>query len=113
MRKKILSAFLLLMFFNFADAQDLQIRDYQGNVVNGDTITLTEYYNSSNFSNDFKQTKFIKFFNSTSTGMVMKLVREEVLTIPGSYDYYCYGQQCLGPVKAGVCLLDTSDAADA
>ena len=109
MRKKILSAFLLLMFFNFADAQDLQIRDYQGNVVNGDTITLTRYYNSSNFANDFVQKKFIKFFNSTSIGMVVKLRREEVLTIPGSYDYYCYGQQCLGPVKAGVQMTRTSN----
>ena len=109
MRKKILSAFLLLMFFNFADAQDLQIRDYQGNVVNGDTITLTRYYNSSNFANDFVQKKFIKFFNSTSTGMVVKLRREEVLIIPGSYDYYCYGQQCLGPVKAGVQMTRTSN----
>ena len=97
------------MFFNFADAQDLQIRDYQGNVVNGDTITLTRYYNSSNFVNDFVQKKFIKFFNSTSAGMVVKLRREEVLTIPGSYDYYCYGQQCLGPVKAGVQMTRTSN----
>lgn len=41
--------------------------------------------------------------------MVLTLERTEEIFIPGSYEYYCYGQQCLAPVKSGDAPFRTSD----
>ena len=108
MGKKLLFI-LFLSIASFANAQDIQLRDKAGTILNGDTITFTEYYNSNAFANTFDHKEFIRFFNNTSTTMVLKLQRTEITFIPGSYEYYCYGQSCLTPVKAGDSPFRTSN----
>lgn len=108
MRKKLLFIFFITLSV-FLNAQNFQLFDKSDNLVNGDTITFYEYYNSNSSSNAFSKDKFLKFYNNTGSVMVMELSRTEVKIIPGSQDYYCYGQQCLGPVVAGASPFRTSN----
>lgn len=108
MRKKLLFIFFIILSVT-SKSQDFQLQDELGNIVNGDTITFYEHYNSNASSNVFTKDKFLKFYNNTGTTMVMELSRSEVKIIPGSEDYYCYGQQCLAPVLAGTNPFRTSD----
>lgn len=99
MGKKLLFAFLISLGFA-ANAQTILIKDTSGTVVNGDTVTFTEDYRVGDPTTwDHKQ--FVTVMNNSTDTMVLTLSRSEIQIIPGSYDFYCYGQTCLVPVKAG------------
>ena len=106
MGKILLSAFLLSIGFA-AGAQSIVIRDTSGTIVNGDTVTFVEYYRSGG-QTTFDHKAFVTITNNTTDTMVLTLSRTEEQIIAGSYDFYCYGQTCLAPVKAGVSPFLTS-----
>ena len=106
MGKILLFAFLLSIGF-VADAQSIVIRDTSDAIVNGDTVTFVEYYRSGG-QTTFDHKEFVTITNNTTDTMVLTLSRTEVQTIAGSYDFYCYGQTCQAPVKAGVIRFLTS-----
>jgi|GEM_PF-5986907 len=99
MGKILLFAFLLSLGFA-ASAQTILINDTSGALVNGDTVTFTEYYRDGG-QTAWDHKKFVTITNNTTDTMVLTLSRTEIQIIAGSYDFYCYGQTCLGPVKAG------------
>ena len=107
MGKKLLFAFLISFGFA-ANAQNILIKDTSGTVVNGDTVTFTQYYRSGG-QTAWDHKKFVTVTNNTNDTMVLNMSRAEVQTIAGSYDFYCFGQTCLGAVKAGIEPFRTSD----
>ena len=101
MRKKLLFIVSLLVF-SAVGAQNIQLLNSAGNVVNGDTVTFTHYMDTAITQADFKHDEFVTIVNTTSTDtMSIDLIREEVEIIPGSADYYCWGTQCLLARLAG------------
>ncbi len=106
MGKKLLFAFLISFGFA-ASAQNILIKDTSDTVVNGDTVTFTQYYRSGG-QTAWDHKKFVTVTNNTNDTMVLNMSRLEVQTIAGSYDFYCFGQTCLGAVKAGVEPFRTS-----
>lgn len=101
MRKKLLFIVSLLVF-SAVGAQNIQLLNSAGNVVNGDTVTFTHYMDTAITQADFKHDEFVTIVNTTSTDtMSIDLIREEIEIIPGSADYYCWGTQCLLARLAG------------
>lgn len=111
MGKKLL--FVCLSFFSLGlIGQNLEIRDSLGNNITGDTITFVEYVRyESGFPQTFSHKKFMRLFNSSTNpadSMIIKLTRIELQTVTNTEEYYCFGQSCLGGLKAGVMPVRTS-----
>lgn len=91
-----------MLVFSAVGAQNIQLLNSAGNVVNGDTVTFTHYMDTAITQADFKHDEFVTIVNTTSTDtMSIDLIREEIEIIPGSADYYCWGTQCLLARLAG------------
>lgn len=100
--RKNLFFIISLLTMSVLNAQNIQLLNGSGNVVNGDTLTFTHYMDTAIAQSDFKHDQFVAVVNATTTDtMLIDLIREEISYIPGSADYYCWGTQCLLAKNAG------------
>ncbi len=99
MKKSILFLSFILTL-GFVKAQ-IGLFDKHGNNIEGDTLVFDHLLDTSTFNLDFEHKELVTPINFSTDTMVVDVIREEIMAISGTGDYYCWGTQCFGEVSAG------------
>lgn len=105
-------ALLLLMIVStsfLAKSQAIELLDANGNSVIGDTLVFNHLYDTTVFNSDFEHKNLYVIVNNSSGTMNIDLVRTEIMAVPGTGDYFCWGTQCLGERQAGSKVVWTAN----
>lgn len=98
--KKII---LFTLFIGLTYWSHAQIRLYNasGVEISGDTLIFDHAIDTTAFNFDIEHKNIVVPVNESTDTMDIDVIREEITTIPGTGDYYCWGTQCFGEIAAG------------
>lgn len=92
MKKLLLSLTLVLFLFSFAEAQNPLTLTWEGNPV-GDTVVLWGE------PTEFELVMYANLHNNTSNAMNIKVTREEIFLVDGTWSQICWAGLCYAPTQ--------------
>lgn len=92
MKKLLLSLTIILFLFSFTKAQNPLTLTHEGSLI-GDTITLWGE------PTDFEMVLFANVHNNTGNAMNIKVARNEIYLVDGTFSQICWAGLCYSPDK--------------